>query len=78
MFLTCFCGQGASGLREFGEELRSVVKSIIPQNAPLHIVLDGLSEDREEEAPQGNVHPFRIGPAQLEVSGFPSCPKVLI
>lgn len=53
-------------MREFGEELRTVVKSIIPAKTPVHIVLDGLSEDREDEI-QGNHSAYRIGPAQLQV-----------
>lgn len=40
----------------------------MPQMTPVHLVLDGLSEDLDEAA--GKVMPhsgFRIGPAQLEV-----------
>ncbi|ACI65622.1 predicted protein [Phaeodactylum tricornutum CCAP 1055/1] len=52
-------------LDQFGEELRGVIKSIIPDKTPIHLVLDGRPESRLEE---GNISLgfSRIGPAPLE------------
>jgi hypothetical protein len=55
-------------LKQFGDELRDVIKSIIPDKTPIHLVLDGLSEEKVEEGATGYTGFSRIGPAPLEVS----------
>lgn len=57
--------QGSVRLKEFGGELRDVIKSIIPNKTPIHLVLDGLPEERDDASL--NHGGFRIGPAPLEV-----------
>lgn len=57
--------EGAVRLDQFGEELREVIKSIIPGRTPIHLVLDGRVPERTEDV--GMIHGFsRIGPAPLE------------
>jgi hypothetical protein len=57
--------EGAVRLDQFGEELREVIKSIIPGRTPIHLVLDGRVPERTEDG--GVLHGFsRIGPAPLE------------
>ena len=51
-------------LDQFGQELREVIKSIIPDKTPIHLVLDGRSETKLEDAPQS--FGFRLGPTPLE------------
>lgn len=51
-------------LDQFGQELRDAIKSIIPDNTPIHLVLDGRSETKLEDAPQS--FGFRLGPTPLE------------
>jgi hypothetical protein len=48
-------------LEEFGEELKEVIRCIIPDNTPIHLVLDSRAEEREPR----NYTGFRMG-AQLE------------
>lgn len=48
-------------LEEFGEELKEVIRCIIPDNTPIHLVLDGRAEEGESR----NYAGFRMG-AQLE------------
>lgn len=63
---------GTTCLKEFGEEIRSVIKSIMPMMTPVHLVLDGLSEELAESSGKVVGHSgFRIGPAQLAVSDTP-------
>lgn len=50
-------------LEQFGDGLREVIKSIIPERTPIHLVLDG----RDEDSSQRNYGGFgRLGPAPLE------------
>jgi len=51
-------------LDQFGHELREVIKSIIPDKTPIHLVLDGRSETRLEDGPQN--FGFRLGSTPLE------------
>ncbi len=48
-------------LEQFGKELKEVIRCIIPDNTPIHLVLDGRAEEREPQSYSG----FRMG-AQLE------------
>lgn len=68
--LTCiqffFAASGSARLKEFGEELGGVIKSISPNKTPIHLVLDGLSDEAGDEASSG-YSGYRIGPAPLEV-----------
>lgn len=48
-------------LEQFGKELKEVIRCIIPDNTPIHLVLDGRAEEREPQTYSG----FRMG-AQLE------------
>lgn len=58
--------EGAVRLDQFGEELREVIKSIIPGRTPIHLVLDGRAPDRSEDGAIA-IHGFsRIGPAPLD------------
>jgi len=57
--------EGTVRLPQFGEELRDVIKSIIPERTPIHLLLDGRSEERLEEGPV-SLGFSRIGPAPLE------------
>ena len=56
---------GSVLLDTFGQELREVIKSIIPDNTPIHLVLDGRSEERFEEGSNSFGY-NRLGPAPLE------------
>ena len=58
--------EGSVRLDTFGQELREVIKSIIPDNTPIHLVLDGRSEERFEEGATSNFGFNRLGPAPLE------------
>lgn len=62
-----FLAQGAVRLKEFGEELRGVIMSIIPNNTPVHLILDGLSEETVDESLASYSGYHRIGPAPIEV-----------
>lgn len=57
-------------LKRFGEELREVIKSIIPDNTPIHLILDGVSDDILEESTIGFTGFSRIGQAPLEVGAI--------
>lgn len=57
--------QGDVRLDQFGEELREVIKSIIPERTPIHLLLDGRAEEKREES-SVNYGFSRIGPAPLE------------
>lgn len=48
-------------LEQFGKELKEVIRCIIPDKTPIHLVLDGRAEEREPQIYSG----FRMG-AQLE------------
>jgi hypothetical protein len=57
--------EGAVRLDQFGDQLRDVIKSIIPEKTPIHLLLDGRVEGKGEEATTS--YGFsRIGPAPLE------------
>lgn len=57
--------EGAVRLDQFGQELRAVIQSIIPDRTPIHLVLDGRATERSEDG--GTFAGFsRIGPAPLE------------
>lgn len=56
--------EGNVRLDQFGEALREVIKSIIPDKTPIHLVLDGRSETKIEDSPQN--FGFRLGPTPLE------------
>lgn len=58
--------EGSVRLPQFGEELRDAIKSIIPDRTPIHLLLDGRSEERLEEGPVNYGGFSRIGPAPLE------------
>jgi len=58
--------QGNVRLKDFGEELRTVIQTIIPTKTPIHLILDGFSDERVEDQ-SGSYSGFRIGPAPLEV-----------
>jgi len=60
-----FVYRTASGLRldQFGEQLREVIRCIVPDRTPIHLQLDG----RTDEASQRSYGGFsRLGPAPLE------------
>eukprot|EP00536_Pseudo-nitzschia_multiseries_P017308 jgi/Psemu1/248066/estExt_Genewise1.C_14790007 len=50
-------------LTKFGAELRDVLRSIIPEKTPIHLVLDGRPEDSVQTNPAGFI---RMGGAPLE------------
>ncbi|GAX19245.1 hypothetical protein FisN_4Lh171 [Fistulifera solaris] len=52
-------------LAKFGAELKQTVKSIIQENTPIHLVLDGRVEERLEEGIFNVGNYGRIGPAPL-------------
>jgi len=58
--------EDAVRLQQFGEKLREVIKSIIPDRTPIDLVLDGRSEERTEEGSINYGGFSRIGPAPLE------------
>ena len=55
----------ACRLDQFGEELKDVIKSIIPDKTPIHLLLDGRAEERLDDGAL-NFGFSRIGPAPLE------------
>jgi hypothetical protein len=57
--------EGTVRLDQFGQELRDVVKSIIPDKTPIHLVLDGRSETKLEDGAM-NFGYNRMGPTPLE------------
>jgi hypothetical protein len=61
--------QGDLLFQTFGEELRDVIKSIIPDKAPIHLVLDhGLLNEEKLDDGSTNFAGFsRIGSVPLEV-----------
>jgi hypothetical protein len=65
--LTHSFSSGFSRLKEFGEELRSVILSILPSNTPIHLVLDGTSEEVTDDSAT-TFSGYRIGPTPIEVS----------
>ena len=58
----------SSRLKDFGEELRKVIKSIMPSQTLIHIVLDGLSEERDEDMSNSAHASYRMGSGQADVS----------
>lgn len=52
-------------LDQFGDHLRDVIKSIIPDKTPIHLLLDGRVEDKVDDA-SVTFGFSRIGPAPLE------------
>ena len=61
LFLT-----GTARLKEFAEELRSVIMSIIPCKTPINLVFDGVVEETDESA--SALSGYRLGQVPLEVS----------
>ncbi len=57
--------EAAFCLAKFGAELKQTVKSIIQENTPIHLVLDGRVEERVEEGISNFGNYGRIGPAPL-------------
>jgi hypothetical protein len=57
--------EGSFCLARFGAELKQTVKSIIQENTPIHLVLDGRVEERVEEGNSNFGNYGRIGPAPL-------------
>lgn len=57
--------EGSFCLDDFGAELKKTVKSIIQENTPIHLVLDGRVEERIEEGSSNFGNFGRIGPAPL-------------
>lgn len=55
--------QTKMSLTRFGKELRDVLRSIIPDNTPIHLVLDGRAEESIQTNPGGFI---RMGGAPLE------------
>lgn len=56
--------EGSVCLDEFGDNLKAVIKSIIPDNTPIHLLLDGRKEERSDEGAT-SLGFSRIGPAPL-------------
>lgn len=57
--------EGETLLDQFGDELRGVIQSIIPDKTPIHLLLDGRPEERVDDTGL-NLGFSRIGPAPLE------------
>ena len=55
--------QTKMSLTRFGKELRDVLRSIIPDNTPIHLVLDGRAEESMQTNPGGFI---RMGGTPLE------------
>jgi hypothetical protein len=55
--------QTKMSLTKFGRELREVLRSIIPDKTPIHLVLDGRPEESVQTNPSGLI---RMGGAPLE------------
>jgi hypothetical protein len=53
-------------LKEFAEELRSVIMSIIPSKTPINLVFDGVVEESDENV--STLSGYRLGQVPLEVS----------
>lgn len=66
-FYSFTVAQGNVRLHEFGEELRTVIQTIVPNKTPIHLIMDGYSDERVDDS-SANYSGFRIGPAPLEVS----------
>lgn len=58
---------GFSRLKEFGEELRGVILSVLPSNTPIHLVLDGQPDEMADDS-SASFSGYRIGPTPIEVS----------
>lgn len=57
--------EGSVSLEEFGHHMKSVIKSIVTENTPIHLLLDGQVEERIEDGPAGLAGFSRLGPAPL-------------
>lgn len=57
--------EGSVRLDQFGQDLQEVIKSIIPDKTPIHLVLDGKVDQRIEDNPS-NFGFNRLGPTPLE------------
>jgi Dock homology region 2 len=57
--------EGSVRLDQFGQDLKEVIKSIIPDNTPIHLVLDGKVDQRLEDNPSAFAL-NRLGPTPLE------------
>lgn len=58
---------GTARLKEFAEELRSVIMSIIPSKTPINLVFDGVVEESADES-AATLSGYRLGQVPLEVS----------
>ena len=59
---------GTARLKEFAEELRSVIMSIIPSKTPINLVFDGVVEETADES-STTISGYRLGQVPLEVCG---------
>ncbi len=57
---------GTARLKEFAEELRSVIMSIIPSKTPINLVFDGVVEEAADES-SATLTGYRLGQVPLEV-----------
>lgn len=53
-------------MKEFAEELRGVIMSIIPSKTPINLVFDGVVEEADDNAT--TLSGYRLGQVPLEVS----------
>lgn len=53
-------------MKEFAEELRGVIMSIIPSKTPINLVFDGVVEETDDNAT--TLSGYRLGQVPLEVS----------
>jgi hypothetical protein len=58
---------GTGRLKEFGEELRSVIMSIIPSKTPINLIFDGVADENIEES-ASTLSGYRLGQVPLEVN----------
>ena len=58
--------EGTVSLDDFGDDLKAVIKSIIPDNSPIHLLLDGRVEERSDDSSMNYAGFSRIGPAPLD------------
>lgn len=57
---------GTDRLKEFAEELRSVIMSIIPSKTPINLVFDGVVEEATDES-SATLAGYWLGQVPLEV-----------
>ena len=66
LYLKLYSSLGTARLKEFAEELRSVIMSIIPSKTPINLVFDGVVDETDESVPA--LSGYRLGQVPLEVS----------